>query len=249
MDPSDRWLIEAFHVALLADLRLPQGQYAIKGGLNLRLFHGSPRLSEDLDIDVGRKAPAPGTLRNTLDRALAGRPLARRLQRTGLSIVEVSKPKQTGTVQRWKVQLLAGSRPLHTKIEFSRRGLAPGVDVAFMDAEIARAHPIAAPIPLAHYGVQAAFEQKLRALVGRAEPQSRDVFDLHLLLRRAAVTVTLSEEERSLAVERALAMDFGMFRSQVLAYLPTELAGAYDSEGVWEQMVLELVRAIEGGAS
>jgi len=33
--------------------------------------------------------------------------------------------------------------------------------------------------------------------------------------------------------------------SQVLAYLPTELAGAYDSEGVWEQ----LVRAIEGGAS
>ncbi len=134
-------------------------------------------------------------------------------------------------------------------VEVSRRGLEPGIDVEFIHAEIARAHPIAAPVPLAHYGVQAAFEQKLRALVGRAEPQCRDVFDLHLLLRRAAVTVTLSEEERSLAVERALAMDIGALRSQVLAYLPTELAGAYDSEGVWEQMVLELVRALEAGAS
>lgn len=44
---------EAFHVLLLGELsnRLSEGTFVLKGGVNLRLYFGSPRYSEDIDLD------------------------------------------------------------------------------------------------------------------------------------------------------------------------------------------------------
>ncbi len=242
---KDRSFVEAFHVSLLELLGLPPGNYAIKGGLNLRLFHGSPRFSEDLDIDVDRKAPASGTLRRKVDQVLGSKPLARRLAQSGLTIEAVSKPKQTETVQRWKVALRAGRRQLHTKIEFSRRGLSEGATVGFIDREIARALPVGASKPLAHYAARAAYAQKLRALIGRDEPQPRDVFDLHLLNQKGPHDVPLSDADRPLAIERALNTTFEQFRSKVLKFLASDVAEAFDDQQAWDALVLGVVRAIE----
>ena len=51
---SDAQLREAFHLCFLhrllkvSDINL----YVLKGGVNLRFFFGSPRYSEDMDLDV-----------------------------------------------------------------------------------------------------------------------------------------------------------------------------------------------------
>jgi hypothetical protein len=42
----------------------------------------------------------------------------------------------------------------------------------------------------------------------------------------------------------ALSVDFRMFKSQVLAYLPSEDQARYDSSSVWDSMVLEVVEAL-----
>ena len=53
MDPGFR-IRESFHLQLLRLLvpRLASRPYAVKGGICLRFFHRSPRLSEDMDLDI-----------------------------------------------------------------------------------------------------------------------------------------------------------------------------------------------------
>lgn len=53
MDLSDVQVVELFHVAFLDVLsrRLQPDRYVLKGGVNLRYFFGSPRYSEDIDLD------------------------------------------------------------------------------------------------------------------------------------------------------------------------------------------------------
>jgi hypothetical protein len=47
-------IVEQFHLLFLAQLgrRLDKTLYVVKGGCNLRFFHRSVRLSEDVDSDV-----------------------------------------------------------------------------------------------------------------------------------------------------------------------------------------------------
>ena len=49
-------LREGFHVVLLRALaeRLQGRDWVLKGGTNLRLYFGSIRFSEDIDLDVGK---------------------------------------------------------------------------------------------------------------------------------------------------------------------------------------------------
>jgi hypothetical protein len=45
----------------------------------------------------------------------------------------------------------------------------------------------------------------------------------------------------------AMMVDFGMFKSQVLAYLPPEDQAHYASASVWDTIVLEVVDALRMG--
>src|SRR5687768_1538565 len=101
-----RQAVELFHLvfvralhASLADKTL----LAIKGGINLRFFFGSPRLSEDLDLDVFTMSK--GTLENRVDKLLASPAVVAPLKAHGLVIKDISKPRQTETAQRWKLGL------------------------------------------------------------------------------------------------------------------------------------------------
>src|SRR5437762_91020 len=116
--------VEVFHLAFLRALetRLDRGAYVVKGGVNLRAWFGSPRYSDYLDVDVAGIAKT--LFEGRIDKLLAGPPLTLVLGAQGLSITRISKPKQTDTTQRWKAELQASGHelPLHTKVEFSRRG-------------------------------------------------------------------------------------------------------------------------------
>ena len=242
--------VEQFHLVFLVQLgrRLDRRMFVLKGGCNFRFFHRSVRYSKDMDLDLADLEVT--TLRDKTREILESRPFAQILEARGIRVDRVTEHKQTETetTQRWKLGLRVEGVgvPLPTKIEFSRRGLDEGIDFGSVDPSVARACQLT-PLMLSHYGPPAAFRQKVRALAGRAETQARDVFDLHHLLtvggtEGALAALDRGEAERASA--NAMAVDFGMFKSQVLSYLPPEDQASFDSPSVWDTVVLEVVEAL-----
>src|SRR3954467_6554210 len=136
--PSDRQVVEFFHLHFVPLLCSgpDKDRFTIKGGCNLRFFFESVRYSEVIDLDVER-VPVH-TLKEKVGKILEGPALRLPLKSRGISVGEVSAPKQTETTQRWKVGLTAGGRslPLHQKIEFSRRKTAGGAKVEPVAASV-----------------------------------------------------------------------------------------------------------------
>jgi predicted nucleotidyltransferase component of viral defense system len=240
LTPIER--VECFHLVLLRifEARVDRAKWVVKGGVNLRAWFGSRRYSEDLDIDVvaGRRH----VLEQRVDEVLASRPLADLLSSQGLALARVTKPKQTDTTQRWKFEVAARgtSLPLHTRVEFSRRGTQE--EDYLLEAvrrEVVRPYGIPAPT-LNHYSARAAIRQKIQALGGRAEPQARDIWDLDHLLRTTGadprpLTPVLTRA-LELAVERALSLPFDVYKAQVVPYLTAEDQEVYGTADAWARM-------------
>jgi len=242
-------VVEQFHLLFLAQLgrRLDKARYVLKGGCNLRFFHRSVRYSEDMDLDVG--AVDAHVLRDKVRAIFTSRPFAQILEARGMGVEHVTEQKQTGTTQRWKLGLRIerGATPLPTKIEFSRRGADSGVVFESVDPGLIRTYQLP-PLMVSHYDAGAAFRQKLGALARRAETQARDVFDLHHLIARGALSGVVGKiDPRDVAKARtnAMTVDFPTFKGQVLAYLAAEDQFNYDSAAVWDTVVLEVVTALE----
>jgi hypothetical protein len=246
-------LIEQFHLLFLAQLarRVKPALFVLKGGSNLRFFHGSIRYSEDMDLDLG--PIGTGAFRDAVRETFASRPFAQILEARGIGIERVSEPKQTETTQRWKVGLRVEGLgvALPTKIECLHRGLQDGVALGSVDSALARVYRLP-PFMVSHYGAAAALRQKIGALAGRPETQARDVFDVHHLLAVGATLPATSERERELAdraCANAMAVDFAAFKSQVLSYLEPEAQAQYDSPSSWDTIVLEVADALRARAS
>src|ERR1700678_2034077 len=115
-------VIEMFHLLFLRALASDrQDWFVLKGGANIRYFFGSPRYSNDIDLDFsGREAWKVG---QTVDKTLAGPALQVLTRQAKIQIVQTSAPKQTDTTRRWKIGLAAEGHtdPIRTKIEFSDR--------------------------------------------------------------------------------------------------------------------------------
>ena len=204
-----------------------------------------------MDLDLGEIGA--GAFRDKVREILASRPFAQVLEARGIAVERVSEPKQTDTTQRWKMGLRVqgAASPLPTKIECSRRGLEDGVVLGSVDPSVARAYRLP-PFMVNHYDAAAALRQKIGALAGRRETQARDVFDLHHLLAGGAglrATPGPGGDVVERANANALSVDFGTFKSQVLAYLEPEAQAQYDSPSAWDTIVLEVVGALRGTAS
>ncbi len=243
-----RHAVERFHLTFcrLLCAGADRGDFAIKGGCNLRFFFGSVRYSEDLDLDVQRVPPR--TLRGRVDKLLSGAALTGPLRAAGIEIVAVSAPKQTDTTQRWKVglRLGAGELPIPTKIEFSRRDAMEGARIEPIERGFAAEHR-SQPVLLPHYAEAVAIAQKVRALAGRAQVQARDVFDLSVLLSRADDPGAALEPARGLlpaAIARALDLSFDDYAGQVVPYLEASHVDALGSRQAWDAIQLQVVEAL-----
>jgi predicted nucleotidyltransferase component of viral defense system len=234
--------IESFHLSLLRILeaRLNRENWVVKGGVNLRAWFGSRRYSEDLDLDVIECAQH--VLRERFDKVLTCRPLAEVLTTQGIEIARISKPKQTDTTQRWKFELKAAgvSVPLHTKVEFSRRGTRDE-EYALEPVRSDIVRPYGVPAPTAnHYTARSAVRQKIQALAGRSETQARDVWDLdHLLRTTNADPRPLPDDVRAIvpeAIERALSLGYDAFKAQVVPYLSEDDQTIYGTRDAWDRM-------------
>jgi predicted nucleotidyltransferase component of viral defense system len=234
--------VELFHLLFLRALetRLDRKSYVVKGGVNLRAWFGSARYSEDLDLDV--VATAAHVLRDRVDQVIGSAALTTLLRSQGLEVTRISRPKQTETTQRWKLEIAGqpGRLPLPTKIEFSRRGSEEPYILEPARPEIVRVYGVPAPTAN-HYIAAAAVRQKIGALAGRKEPQARDIWDLDHLFRtrtdadprplppriRAALTP---------AVDRVLETPFTAFQSQVVPFLADDHQEIYGTPEAWDRM-------------
>jgi predicted nucleotidyltransferase component of viral defense system len=247
---SPRQAVEIFHLLFLRAFgaRVDKSLFALKGGCNLRFFFRSIRYSEDMDMDV--HTMSTGTLQSNVSRVLEAQSFVHALRAQDIQIVNVSRPKQTSTTQRWKLMLRAtdSGAEFPTKIEFSRRGLDSETALTPVDAEIVRTYRLY-PVIVQHYVASSALAQKVLALALRGQVQSRDVFDLKLLLdagggeQRLPATV---EHHLATAIDNALAVDYDTFAGQVVAFLVPEYQQHFGSRAAWEQLQQQVVEGLEG---
>lgn len=224
--------------------------YAVKGGICLRFFHRSPRLSQDMDIDIVpdvRLKP----LQNAVDSVLEGQAFASSLLQQGITRVTASKPKQTETTQRWKAALYAGAgEPLSTKIEFSRRSGRIICSAGMPDAELLR-HYRMTPFAARFYDAAPMAAQKIAALASPSRHALRDLFDLHHLLRVVladpdGAAGLLEAKTLESALEKAGSFTFGDFKEQVLPYLSGDLIEMYRKEEAFDRQKSEVEQALMG---
>ncbi len=240
--------IERFHLALLQVLPsyLDPSSYVVKGGANLRLFLGSVRRSEAIDLDfVGRAAwQISGRLGNALDSGA----LASIVRVAGIRLNNVRAVKQTKTTQRWRMTLTAPGIEAPTKVELSLRDARSDdyqLDPVLQDIAGAAGSRRATAN---HYSPVAALVQKVWALRDRTEPQARDIFDIDFLRTRWPQLVRpglVDPATIELARKRVFELTFDDYRSLVLEFLEPDFVSHYQSESMWEKMLLDVDAALE----
>ncbi len=245
-------LREVFHLAFLRELvrSVPLSTFVLKGGSNLRFFFGSPRYSEDMDLDA-KEIPVH-VLRDKVMDILASKVLADTLRTFAVERVvppRLTAAKQTETVQRFKVHLLtAAGEDLSTKVEFSRRGFDPAVRSEPIPAPVLTPYRLA-PLIVPHYGPESAGPQKVKALLGRRHTEARDIFDLFILSSRPPISLApqFTAAELALARERVLAVEYDQYRDTVVAFLAAEDQRTYDSPRTWDEIRLRVEGILDSG--
>jgi predicted nucleotidyltransferase component of viral defense system len=232
-----REAIERFHLVFLRHFAtvISPGTICLKGGVNLRLYCNSPRLSEDIDFDA--RVVGVDILEKNVNKVLASRPLRTELAAAGIALGEIRPAKQTQTAQRWKFHIIHEGSPSPTRLEFSRRKNEPFVDNLTEPPSLALlAAQQVVPFVFNHYSPQAAYRQKINALAKRTQVQARDVFDLHHLSQYAAAGREAPMEVVTRAMEQIGLIDFAMFKNQVVPFLPADLAAHYGTPEAWKAM-------------
>ena len=246
---AERQTIEIFHLLFLRvfGARVDKDLFSLKGGCNLRFFLKSIRYSQDMDLDI--RTMSVDTLRRNVSHVLEAPSFALALRVQGIEIARTSRPKQTATTQRWKLglRLIESGSEVPTKIEFSRRGLDGERATESVDAGIIQTYRLY-PVIVQHYSVHTAFAQKVSALALRAQVQSRDVFDLKLLLDAGGAEQPLTRiaaTNLTAAINNALEVDYDAFSGQVLAYLEPEYQEHYGNRQVWAELQGQVVDGLE----
>lgn len=261
---------EAVHILLLRELQDVKDARAVilKGGVNLRLFHGSPRYSEDMDLDG--QPDSRLAIRSTIRGIFDDREFAQHLGRLGLRGVDPREGpnKDTETTFRYKFHVLAaGNQSYGTKVEvsFRIRNEADDFELAEPDSErIRRYLPAGEALSVQRYGRWAALRQKIEALAGRTRIEARDIFDINMLLGDAGRPETdlieflarnLERRTLELAHERALLLEYPDYESLVVRFLEDRVRARYRSPERWDElrlataMLIEKVRDLKGQAS
>lgn len=246
---NERQTIEVFHLLFLRAFgaRVEKALFTLKGGCNLRFFFKSIRYSQDMDFDI--QTMTSGRLRNNVSHVLEAQSFSQTLRAQGIEIARTSSPEQTETTQRWKLalRLTESGAEVPARIEFSRRGLDGEKATESVDTEVVRRYRLY-PVIVQHYSVHAAFAQKVSALALRQQVQSRDVFDLKLLLDAGAALPPPSApaaDHLAAAIDHALEVDYDAFAGQVLAFLEPEYQEHYGSRKVWAELQEQVVDGLK----
>ena len=101
-ETSKPQIIERFHLTFLSVLvyKYNPKNYVLKGGANLRYYFNSPRYSNDIELDLIKDEGLK--LEKIVGQVLVSNVLISTLNSANISIVNISKPKQTTTTHLLK---------------------------------------------------------------------------------------------------------------------------------------------------
>jgi len=244
---------ELFHVEFLRRLArtLESSCMVLKGGTNLRFFFKSIRYSEDMNIDV--KGIPVHIIRDKVMNILNTHSFETSLKPYGIMEVippNISKAKQTETVQRFKIHIMTSSgENLFTKIEFSRRGFDQFFKAEGVSPVILNKYKLP-PLIVPHYLIESVFKQKLSALMQRSIPQARDIFDLYMLSTQINIAEfknkkNLNSNELINVIERVDQINYKIYKDTVVSYLDIEDQQTYNSSQIWDQIRLDVLNLVE----
>jgi predicted nucleotidyltransferase component of viral defense system len=247
---------ELVHLLILQELgAVHHGDgVTVKGGVNLRLFFGSRRYSEDMDLDGN--ADGSGETRTRIARLFDDRDFTRRLQAFGIRGLDPGEGpnKDTETTFRFKFGVIGrGGVRYPTKVEVSFRAqhAADEVVVESPAPTILDAYGLQG-FEMRHYALDAAVRQKIHALAARREAQARDVFDLCVLMSATSAETLLDFLAKTVPADhldeahaRALTISYDEYRGQVIEFLEESERAGQDTESAWDEMRLRVDALME----
>lgn len=247
---------EAVHLLILQEFAKVHGGDAVvlKGGVNLRLFFGSIRYSEDMDLDGDPECA--DAIRSCIKGVFRDSGFIRKLRGIGIRRLDPGEGpnKDTETTFRSKFGVVTlGDIRYPTKVEVSFRDRYAGDQsvVGVPDRRFFVDYGIE-PGPVRSYRRDAAVRQKIDALGGRREAQARDVFDLSLLVSGAPdeallrfLAGGLSQERLEEALKRAFTMTFDEYEGTVLEFLDDAARRRHGTEDAWADFQIQAAALIE----
>ena len=152
--------IEKDHKLLMRNIvqSLADTPYVLKGGTALMFGYDLDRFSEDLDFDSVKKLNLETKIKENLP--------------SGFEIIEITKPKDTNTVQRYKVTYITPNGKRRLKIETSyRKKEISKEDYSSIDG-------------MQIYNVDFLLDNKLQAAHDGDTPRTtaRDLYDIHFIV-------------------------------------------------------------------
>lgn len=243
-----------FFEQFLRELFRRRGQgFVLKGGTAMQALFDPHRLTKDVDLDFTNPRRSAESLHNSISRALN---IAARSTRVG--DIAVHRPGMAEKSPRWKVNFTDPSgQAHHLEVEVSRASERTAPSAPVQVRYQPRAAVGMAPFWVDIYDRPALIASKLAALLGRAMPAPRDVYDLEKLcapgeriasdlvewaLRSARVRPV---DAVQLLHDRLAAMGWEQFQSELLDALPPEEAEWMDA-GQWDAMKARVVACVEG---
>ena len=244
---------EVFHLEFLRwfGRKTDPKHYALKGGVNMRLFFGSIRYSEDMDLELS--GIRVDIVQDIVLKILNAQDFVNNLRPYGIqrvSIPDMVKAKQTETTQRFKIHLTTfAGEDLFTKVEFSRRGIKDGIVVNVVPDSILRTYKLI-PVIVPHYNAVSSSIQKITALASRPAVQARDIFDLYILSPKYSSSEIselkiLKKDKLEKAYENLFSVTFEQFRDSVVSYLSTDEQTSYSSSIFWDEIKLKVANSLE----
>ena len=253
---------EAVHIFLLKRLESlgERGRIVVKGGVNLRLFFGSARYSEDIDLDGEPSASV--AIKDAICGMFEDRTTIQELRKLGIRSLDPGggPNKDTETTYRHKFGVVTGGDVRYpTKVEVSFRGRHGGDEILTSQPSPDVVSPYLGEnfsLVLSHYGRNAAVRQKVLALAGRQFVQARDVYDLNVLAPSGQaleavrfLAQTVDDEILQRAHDRALEISYDEYRGQVVEFLPESVRANYELNMVWDEMRLTAATLVEAAIS
>jgi len=140
--------------------------YVLKGGTALMFGYDLDRFSEDLDFDSIKKLNLETKIKENLP--------------SGFEIVEITKPKDTNTVQRYKVTYITPNGTRRLKIETSyRKKVINKEDYSLIDS-------------MQIYNIEFLLDNKLKAAYDGDTPRTtaRDLYDIYFIVNNFENIIT-----------------------------------------------------------
>ena len=222
------------------------GELVLKGGLALRAVYGQHRRTVDIDLDQDRRrslAHLQKIIRKAIQSAIRG---------SEFSALEISEPKQTDTVARWKLSgKLADGRPQHMTIEVSRRNEINRHDLHTIHLRDLALPGHGTPGKIDTYTVSILARHKVLALLNQNRHAPRDIYDLSRLLDNPDVNNPLQglapgqlHEIQSELWEKLDSFTWSEFQDQVVTQLDAREAENFNQES-FEQIKLTVGEGLD----